>query len=197
MLKFDQQTFESSETGRTVISGFAVVIVITMVALNMPRARITQEVARVATPIAISTGVDGNWSVFAPDPRRTSVGLTAKVEYSDGSSARWDLPKGGALFGQYRDYRWLKWMEVVIQDPFRGIWNNAAQYIARDMRQSSKTVSRVTLTRHERNLGGPGPKRYRENERWVRFDYYTLDLKTGRESFPKPATGSGSVKRNE
>lgn len=185
MKKLSQQRFEAGEFGRAVISGFVLVMVVTMVALNMPRARITQEIARVATPIAVSTGVDGNWGVFAPDPRRESVGLTARVKYADGSVRRWDLPHGGPLVGEYWDYRWLKWMEIVIQPTFQGLWQPAARYIARRMPKPHTRPVQVTLTRHDKGLGPPGPKRLRKNERWLHFDYYILDLRTGKQTIPK------------
>jgi hypothetical protein len=67
-----------------------------------------------ASPVLLALGLDQGWGVFAP-PRTTSIALSAVVNFSDGTSATWVPPTStGALFGEYRDYRWGKYVENLI-----------------------------------------------------------------------------------
>ena len=42
----------------------------------------------------IATGLDQNWGVFSPDPRRQSLDLVGRVRYADGGRETLRVPRG-------------------------------------------------------------------------------------------------------
>src|SRR5690349_17596288 len=96
---------EDSETGRLVISAFVLVVVVCLVANAIPDT--------VASLFGV-TGLDQGWGLFAPNPRRQQIDISARVEFADGSSAVWRIPRGGPVIAASEDYRWRKWMEYVV-----------------------------------------------------------------------------------
>lgn len=75
---------------------------------------IRRAVMSFGSPVLFALGLDQNWGVFAP-PRTSTIALSAVIRYSDGTSSTWAPPTStGALFGEYRDYRWGKYVENLI-----------------------------------------------------------------------------------
>ncbi len=105
------------------------------------------------------------------------IGFEGRVRYADGSTATWQMPKGGALFGEYWDYRWRKWTEHQIADAERNLWKPMAEYVARRMVRDGKRPVEVKLVRFFYPMTPPGeptrPHRFQE------FEYYTLRVGPG------------------
>lgn len=110
------------------------------------------ELARTTQPpfqgVMYATGLDQNWSVFAPDPPRAELEFQARILYDDGTERTWEVPTGGSLFGAYWDYRWLKWGEFVSAGVDARLWLPAAQWIARQETDAGRHPMTVTLVRH-------------------------------------------------
>jgi len=154
-----QERFERAPAGRALISAFLVVTLAAVAVTNLPESRLRREGLKAAQPYLEATGLDQNWRVFAPHPRRTSLRLLARVRYRDGAVGVWRLPAGGDLVGAYWDYRWRKWLENVIQDSRRkDLQRAAAAYIAREMRRPGKIPARVTLVERAQDLRPPGSR---------------------------------------
>lgn len=171
-----QQRLESSDSGRALISAFLIVTLLAIGATNMPDSKIRREVLRPGQTYLNATGLDQIWSVFAPDPRPTSVDMEARIRYADGRRGVWNVPRGDDVFGSYWDYRWLKWMENVILDARRDqLWKPAAQFIAGRERARGRRPVQITLVRRWRDLKPPGAKGP-DRGRWREFAYYRLRL---------------------
>ena len=80
-----QKRLESSRAGRAAISVFIVVTVVSVVVWNLPPSEIKNEALAFTGPYVRATGLNQNWGVFAPDPRRHTLELYARVRYADGS----------------------------------------------------------------------------------------------------------------
>ena len=173
---------ESSDVGRAVISAFLIVTLLAIVAINIPDSKLRREVLRPGQTYLNATGLDQIWSVFAPDPRRTSVDMEARIRYADGTRGVWHLPEGNDVTGEYWDYRWRKWLENVILDARRHqLWRPAARFIAGRERASGRQPVRITLVRRWRDLRPPGVKGP-DRTRWREYSYYTLRFdRLGRE----------------
>ena len=105
-----QERLESGPLGRAVISGFLLVTLTCLVALNLPQSRLRQTLDQVEAPYSQALGIDQSWSLFAPDPRTVIVEPGARVMFADGSTALWPgVPVGGPGLDEYRTSRWQKW----------------------------------------------------------------------------------------
>ena len=151
-----QERLESSAAGRLLISVFLLVTVLALVFWNLPPSELKRQGLRPLAPYVRATGLDQNWGVFAPDPRRQTVELLANIQYADGTRRRWRPPTGNALFGAYWDYRWRKWYEWTTSDAYRQLWDPAAAFIARQEREAGREPVRIELVRRTSDLSAPG-----------------------------------------
>jgi hypothetical protein len=154
------ERFEASQAGRALLSVILVAVVAGIVVVNMPASKLRSTAGDVTEPMINALGLNQNWNVFAPEPRRQSIGLEARVTFVDGTHASWEPYEGGDLVASYRDYRWGKYMENVRQDRNRALWPGLAAWVARHAEEDrGKKVARVTLIRRWRDVLPPGAKR--------------------------------------
>jgi hypothetical protein len=169
-----QERLESTTAGRAVISVFVLVTVLCLVFWNLPDSELKAQSERVVRPYILATGLNQNWGVFAPDPRRQVLDLVARVRYADGSEATLEYPRGGRLIGSYWDYRWRKWYESVRLDRREDLWAPAAAWFAQRERARGRRPVEVTLVRRWYALlpPGEGPER----GPWQEFAFYTYEV---------------------
>ena len=169
-----QALLEARPAGRAVLSGLIVAILIVMVVGNLPgQSYLAQKATKATRPVSNAVGLDQNWGVFAPDPRREVIDLQAQIAYRDGVVATWHLPLSGALIGGYHDYRWRKYEENLIQDSNQALWEPAARWIARHRARSSTPLDHVTLVRRWYPLPTPG-KGSTKAQPFNQYAFYTL-----------------------
>jgi hypothetical protein len=147
------ERLEASQAGRVLLSICLAFVLVGIVVFNLPESKLKAKVSTATRPVVNALGLNQNWNVFAPDPRRQSIGLEARVTMSDGSQRIWRPYRGGDLVGSYRDYRWGKWVENVRLDRNRKLWPAVASWVARN---EGSGVRRVVLIRHWREVEPPG-----------------------------------------
>lgn len=169
-----QQRFEATPLGRAAIGAFLAATLVAIVITNVPESHLRREVQRVSDPYLHAIGLDQAWRLFAPEPRRFTIGLRASVTYADGSGATWTPPVGDDLVGGYWDYHWQKWQEWVMDVRHRDLWRPAAQFVAREHARPGRRPVRVTLVRLTslNRPPGSGP----DHGPVVAQPYYTLRL---------------------
>jgi predicted DCC family thiol-disulfide oxidoreductase YuxK len=152
-----QQRLEESAFGRGVLSTLIAVTLIAIIAVNLPESKLRRELMRPGQPYLNALGLDQSWALFAPDPRRVVIDVTAAVRYDDGQAASWHFPRDGALIGTYRDYRWRKWAENLI-NPLNGaaMWRSAALWAAARSSRPGHAVASVALVEQFAPLEPPG-----------------------------------------
>ena len=168
------ERFEATPAGRALISAFLAVTLVAIVVTNLPESHLRRQVGRATEPYLHATGLDQAWRLFAPEPRRYTIGLRATVTYADGTAETWRPPVGGDLVDGYWDYHWQKWQEWVMDVRHRSLWRPAAEFVAREHSGAARRPVRVTLLRLT-SLNRP-PGRGRDHERVVVQPYYTLRL---------------------
>jgi hypothetical protein len=143
---------------RAVLSVLLVLFVGAVVAWNLPQSEIRRRSVRVARPGLVTVGADQTWSVFAPDPRPRTIAFEARLTYADGSRGVFSYPSGHPWLGEYRRYRWQKWMESFIADGHSELWADAARWIAAERSGSgaARRVVHVDLVRRWYDLSPPG-----------------------------------------
>jgi hypothetical protein len=169
-----QERLEGSGFGRALISAFLLVTVASLVAVNLPDSKLSRKLLRVDGAYLNATGLDQTWGVFAPDPRRASIDLYARVHYANGSTQTWRMPSGGALIGSYWDYHWQKWLEFVVDDNHADLWKPAAEFIAGDRDRPGRRPVRVTLVRLTSFNRPPG--HHPDHDPRVASAYYSLSI---------------------
>lgn len=142
-----QQRVEQTRLGRLLITIFMLVTLACTIFINLPQSAPRRDVLEVAGRYLNITGLDQGWSLFAPDPRRRSIAIEARVQYANGTADTWHLPHGSALIGNYWDYHWQKWLEFVLDVRHPGLWRPAAVFIARERNRAGRRPVRVTLIR--------------------------------------------------
>ncbi len=148
------------------------VTVIACIALwNVPPGRPRDRARRVVGPVVLAVGLEQDWALFAPDPRRFGVGVYATVTHRGGRTERWVPPHNGLFLSPYRTYRWQKYVERLRADDYSGLWEPTARWVAR---QAGDDVVQVVLTRTFRDAATPGDGKPRPAA--GQFDFYTLDL---------------------
>ena len=160
---------------RGLLSAVLVFAIVCIVAQLVFDSKLQRDVNKVARPFTSALGLDQNWGVFAPDPRPATISMRARIEYADGTAEWWDLPEGGALVGEYWDYRWRKWLEYIINPGFRPIlFRPLAVWLARNHDSFGHRPVRVTFVARWYDLQSPGQKPFKSDLRETA--YYTTAI---------------------
>lgn len=138
--------------GRVLISMFVVLVFAGVVAWNLPESELSRKSQFRLRPFVNAAGLDQTWAVFAPDPPRQELVLSARIVYADGTERRWAVPTGDPVVGGYRDYRWLKWAEWMTSGATVTLLEPGAAWIARRERAAGRRPVSVTLVREVRDL---------------------------------------------
>jgi hypothetical protein len=166
-----QERIESSDLGRTLISALIIVVLICLATANLPPSGVQRKLLRASEPYLNVSGLDQNWSVFAPNPPRPFPELRARIRYSDGRIGNWRRPTGDPLLGAHWDVYWFKWEENLLRDPNRDLWRPAAAWIVRSERRAGRDPVVVTLIRRWRDLSPPGSSP--SHGPWREYAFYT------------------------
>jgi hypothetical protein len=146
-----------SRAGRGAISVVLALLLLVLFINNGQPSTLRTEVLDVTGPALRATGLEQTWGVFAPDPRNVSLDFFARVHYEDGTTETWKLPSGGPVLGEYWDYRWVKYIEYLVQQPYAGgVVRPLSQYVAREMTRDGRVVSSVVLVRRLQRIFPPG-----------------------------------------
>lgn len=151
-----QDRFERTRLGRLLISVFLLVTLVALLTANLPPSRLQDLLLSADHPYLYGVALDQSWEVFAPDPRRETIEVTALVTYADGSHATWRVPRRNPVVGEYTDYRWLKWAEFVISPAYPELLKPVALYVARKLATSTHRPTQVSLTNRWYTLEPPG-----------------------------------------
>ncbi len=169
-----QDRIEATRGGRAIISAFATVTVVFLVLWNLPDSALRARTFRVVEPYIRATGLDQNWGVFAPDPRRATTQLVARATYADGRFEDFESPKGDPILSAYWDYRWRKWDEWAMSPEHQDLWRPTAAWFARKASEAGEEPVKVVLVTRSYPLLPPGPGPDRGG--WQESEYYTLTI---------------------
>jgi hypothetical protein len=171
------ERFEASQIGRGVLTGALVFIIASLVAANMPASYIQHKLNTAVQPVRDGLGLDQDWSVFAPEPRRQTFALQARISYSDGTSQTWDVPTGDPYISEYRTYHWQKWSEYARADDQQQLWEPFAAWVARTHDSPARHPTEVTLVRSWYDLYPPGA--HPSRSQWNEYAYFSLKVTPG------------------
>lgn len=158
--------------GQAALSGIVVALLVAMIAGNLPNAGWTATLITYTQPLRSATGLNQNWTVFAP-PRTISAYVEARLDFADNTS-RWVPITTREGLGAFVDYRWHKYEESLRTDSGSNLWEPYARYVADRSRAAGQNPLRITLIRRwaETMPPGSGPQR----GPWHEFTMYVLGL---------------------
>ena len=165
------ERFERSVAGRVLLTVVMAVLAVAVLLWNLPSGPAGDRVQPVAGRVLLPLGLDQDWALFAPDPRRFSVGVYARLTYADGRQQVLTPPDRGRVLAPYRTYRWQKYVERVRADDYGLLWEPTARWFAA---QGGEGVVRVELVRTFRDTVVPGSGTPRPDGR--EFAFYVLDV---------------------
>jgi hypothetical protein len=102
------------------VGALIALILLIAVVSNMPAgSSIKQSLSPVLTPIAMATGLEQYWSMYAPNPPQRLEELEVHVTMADGADRMWTLPLDGRdhVVGVAISHRWRKLRETLYSDP--------------------------------------------------------------------------------
>src|SRR5688500_7276572 len=94
-----QRRLETSATGRAFLSGVIGFTLAAMLISNLPASELRRTGMKIFDPYLDATGLHQNWNLFAPDPRRSTLQLEARITFDDGSTTVWHPPTGDPVVG--------------------------------------------------------------------------------------------------
>lgn len=171
---WSQHRFEQTKIGKLLLSLLLAWTVGAIMVVNLPASQIKTDLVPPALAFLTATGLDQDWSVFAPTPQTTSIFVDARTDYADGTSSVWPVPARTGPISAYVDYHWQKYGSFIRMNDYAKNWQLFATYIANRARAEGKTPVRVTLTRRWADSLPPGNEV--AHGVWSKFEFYVLPL---------------------
>ncbi|AGB25868.1 hypothetical protein Mycsm_05692 [Mycobacterium sp. JS623] len=100
------------------VGALLALIVLIAVVSNLPAgSSLKQSLSPVLTPIAMATGLEQYWSMYAPNPPQRLEELEVHVTMADGADRVWKLPlDSDPIVGVAVSHRWRKLRETLYSD---------------------------------------------------------------------------------
>jgi len=127
-----------------------------MIVSNLPNSALKRAASPAVAPLLDLTGLHQDWNLFAPDPRRATLRLEARITFADGTTEVWQPPSCCRLLGVYRTFRWRKWATNVVSSRNAGLWGPTAEWIARTHRRDGVGPTSVQLVKQYYVAPRPG-----------------------------------------
>jgi hypothetical protein len=149
-----QERFEATPIGEIAISVLIAMILIIAITWSMPDSAIRRKAVDIVEPVALISGLDQSWYIFAPDPFRRLETVEIHVETSQGEERVWAFPTGG-VFTQFTWYRWHKLKERTVRTP--EIRAGIVRWAAEQMLEPSDYPARASMILRAEDFPAPGP----------------------------------------
>lgn len=116
-------------------------------------------------PVLDRTGLwQQGWKLFAPEPDRVNVRVSARVQFVDGTEQTW-VPlnwSGLDAWGHLRFFRQLEYFDSVRLDRNQAAWDSLAAYVGRNVShpdQPDIAIEQITLIRSWMEIQDPTTER--------------------------------------
>jgi hypothetical protein len=142
-----QERLEGTVVGKIVLSSVIVYLLVALLVTNLPQSELKSTAEPAVEGFLEASALSQTWNLFAPNPRRSTLRLEARMVYEDGTQLVWRQPDGDAVVGEYRAYRWRKWASNMMSDRRQGMWPDLARWVAENHRRDGLLPIEVTLVR--------------------------------------------------
>jgi hypothetical protein len=148
-----QQRFEASAVGKAVISGLIVVIVLVGVVWNLPDSPIKRLLSPVAKPVAVPTGLDQGWAMYAPNPSRRVDTVEVQVTMANGENRVWTMQPGARGISEFGWDRWMVMRYSAVLDA--NVRPDLARWVAREVTGPGEQAVSVSMVLRTETLQAP------------------------------------------
>lgn len=142
-----QERLEGTAAGQIAISVAIVYVLAALLVSNLPASELKETARPAVAPFLEATALSQTWNLFAPDPRRSTLRLEARMAYADGTEIVWRQPDGDLVVSEYRGYRWRKWATNLMSDRRHEMWPDVARWLADNHRRNGRLPTEVVLVR--------------------------------------------------
>jgi hypothetical protein len=125
------------------------------------------------------------WEMFAPNPSRLNIFLDAEIEFEDGTTYVWQLPRATHQ-GAMAKHLWGEKMRKLVSECLRmdknsWAWKDTARYVLRKNKETlfEKNPMKVHLRRNWYNIDDLDKKFIPHGttfETYEQFKFYTFDI---------------------
>lgn len=150
-----QERFERTRVGEVAISVLVSLILLIAVCWSMPDSEIRRAAIPVLEPVAVTSGLDQSWYVFAPDPYRRLETVDIRVNTATGEERVWEFPKGNVA-EQFTWYRWHKLKEQAVRTP--EIRADITRWAARRILEPSDYPADISMILTTQDFPPPGER---------------------------------------
>ena len=148
------ERFEKSLAGEVLISALVTTAVIIGVVWNLPDSEIKRAAQPALQPLAVASGTEQIWQMYAPDPVQRVEILEVHVTMADGSDRVWSFNEGDRVLGPFHWYHWQKLKEQAIREP--GIRTGLAMWVVHHLTVPGDHPVRVQMLFRSKELAAPG-----------------------------------------
>jgi hypothetical protein len=153
-IKGSVSSLDRSPISEGAISALIGVILLIGVVWNMPDSAIKRALVPPLQPIAVSTGLDQYWTMYAPDPPQRLENLEVHVTMADGAERVWTIQPRDRIVGVAAHHRWRKLKESLQTEPqIRPAW---AHWVVRQLTGPSERPVHVRMILKTEVLPPPG-----------------------------------------
>ena len=132
-----------------------VVLMLTIgVVWSLPDAEIKRRLAPALQPLAVATGLEQDWRMYAPEPLSRMEFVEVRVTMTNGRQRVWTTSGGDRVVGQFAWYHWQKLKENLVRVP--EIRAGLAHWVIRRITGSSEHAERVRIILRSELLSAPG-----------------------------------------
>ena len=152
-----QERLEGSVVGEAIISVIVVTVLLIGVVWSLPSSYIQRSLAPSLRPVAVASGLDQDWGVFAPGPPLSATTIEVHV-LVDGAAKRrtWRPPRGNPVYGQYSWYRWHKLKEWVASPSSELDRSDFVDWVVREVTRPTERPTYVEVVERIDTLPPPG-----------------------------------------
>ena len=148
------QRFERSRVGEFAISVVVVLALTIGVVWSMPDAEFKRLLLPVLQPVAVATGLEQDWRMYAPEPLGRLEWVEVCVTMTNGVQRVWTPPRGDRVVGAFAWYHWQKLKENLVHVP--AIRVDMAHWVIRQFTERSERAARVQMILRTELLPAPG-----------------------------------------
>ena len=132
-----------------------VVLALTIgVVWSMPDAEFKRRLVPVLQPVAVATGLEQDWRMYAPEPLGRLELVEVRVTMTNGVQRVWTPPRGERVVGAFAWYHWQKLKENLVRVP--AIRVDTAHWVIHQVTERSERAARVQMALRTELLPAPG-----------------------------------------
>ena len=132
-----------------------VVLVLTVgVVWSMPDAEFRRRLIPVLQPVAVASGLEQDWRMYAPEPLGRLEVVDVRVTMTNGVQRVWTFPRGDRVVGSFSWYHWQKFKENLVREPTLRF--GMAHWAVHRLTKGSERAALVQIVLRTELLSAPG-----------------------------------------